>query len=223
MPAGRRKARAAAESGLALNLVRALSGLFGNSLPSTSESASSKACTWPDCRNDDRRARLRASWVEDQDPFRNHAPNRCIVRDTKIPSKCASSTSLPASNPRERGILEILCDTPRRLRAVKAISLSQSNVGYGAASGPSRGDSCRRAIRPTEPSTVAIRKVRSNINSGPSRWEGSADAHASAVAPAAGLAPGLADAQGRPPAKAAAKPPPNPFPRETAATGNMLA
>jgi len=61
------------ESGLALNLDRALLGLFGNSLPSTSESASSKACTWPDCRNDDRRARLRASRGEDQDPFMHRA------------------------------------------------------------------------------------------------------------------------------------------------------
>ena len=84
------------------------------------------------------------------------ARNRCIVRDTKIPSKCAS-TILPASNsktigpghnPRERGILEILRDTPRPLRAVKPISRSQWNGGFGAHCGPSRGDPCRRAVRP---------------------------------------------------------------------------
>ena len=42
------------------------------------------------------------------------------------------------------------------LRAVKPISRSQWNGGYGADSGPSRGDPCRRAFRPIEASTDAI-------------------------------------------------------------------
>ena len=35
-----------------------------------------------------------------------------------------------------------------RERAVKPISRSQWNDGFGADSGPSRGDACRRALRP---------------------------------------------------------------------------
>jgi hypothetical protein len=42
------------------------------------------------------------------------------------------------------------------LRAVTPISRSQWNDGFGSDSGPSRGDSCRRAIRPIEALTGAI-------------------------------------------------------------------
>ena len=45
----------------------------------------------------------------------------------------------------------------RALRAVKAISRSQLNDGYGPDSDPSRGDQCRRALRPIEASKAAIR------------------------------------------------------------------
>ena len=40
--------------------------------------------------------------------------------------------------------------------AVKPTSRSQRNDAYGADSGPSRGDACRRAIRPIEASKAAI-------------------------------------------------------------------
>jgi hypothetical protein len=46
------------------------------------------------------------------------------------------------------------------LRAVKPISRSQWNDGFGADSGPSQGDSRRRAIRPTEASKAAVCYVR---------------------------------------------------------------
>jgi hypothetical protein len=36
------------------------------------------------------------------------------------------------------------------LRAMKSISCSQRNDGYGMDSGPSRGGNCRGAIRPYE-------------------------------------------------------------------------
>ena len=42
------------------------------------------------------------------------------------------------------------------LRAVKPISRSQSNAGYGPDSGPSRGGPCRRALSPIEASKAAI-------------------------------------------------------------------
>jgi hypothetical protein len=42
------------------------------------------------------------------------------------------------------------------LRAVNPISRSQRNDGFGAHSGPSRGDPCRRALRPTATYAVAI-------------------------------------------------------------------
>ena len=42
----------------------------------------------------------------------------------------------------------------------EAISRSMWNDGYRADSGPSRGDSCRRAFRPIEPSAVPLRDVR---------------------------------------------------------------
>jgi hypothetical protein len=42
------------------------------------------------------------------------------------------------------------------LRAVKPTSHSQWNGSYGADSGPSRGDRCRRTIRPIEASKAAI-------------------------------------------------------------------
>ena len=45
--------------------------------------------------------------------------------------------------------------------AVKPTSRSQRNDAYGADSGPSPGDACRRAIRPTATSMAAIRYVRS--------------------------------------------------------------
>ncbi|MFZ0599903.1 MAG: hypothetical protein WAN05_00700 [Roseiarcus sp.] len=38
---------------------------------------------------------------------------------------------------------------------------SQLNGGFGADSGPSRGDRCRRAIRPIEPFAIVTRYVRS--------------------------------------------------------------
>ena len=47
-----------------------------------------------------------------------------------------------------------------RRAAAKPVSRSQRNDGYRADSGPSRGDPCRRAIRPTATSTAAIRNVR---------------------------------------------------------------
>jgi hypothetical protein len=43
------------------------------------------------------------------------------------------------------------------LRALRAISRSQSNDGYGADTGPSRGDPRRRASRPIEPFAVVAR------------------------------------------------------------------
>jgi hypothetical protein len=46
------------------------------------------------------------------------------------------------------------------LRAVKAISCSQWNAGFGAHSGPSRGDPRRRAFRPIEAFKAAVRYVR---------------------------------------------------------------
>jgi hypothetical protein len=42
-------------------------------------------------------------------------------------------------------------------RAVKPISALNGNVGFGAYSGPSRGDRCRRAIRPIEAFAIAFR------------------------------------------------------------------
>ena len=44
--------------------------------------------------------------------------------------------------------------------AVKPISRSQWNDGYGADSGPSRGDPCRRAYRPIEASKTVVCDVR---------------------------------------------------------------
>jgi hypothetical protein len=47
------------------------------------------------------------------------------------------------------------------LQAVKLISRSQRNVGYGAENGRSRGSLCRGALRPIATSTAAMRYVRS--------------------------------------------------------------
>jgi hypothetical protein len=44
-------------------------------------------------------------------------------------------------------------------RAVKRTPRSQLYVGYGADSGPSRGDTCRRTSRPNATSTTAVRYV----------------------------------------------------------------
>ena len=44
--------------------------------------------------------------------------------------------------------------------AVKPTSRSQRNDAYGADTGPSRGDACRRAIRPTEAFKAAVCYVR---------------------------------------------------------------
>src|SRR5208282_2868153 len=52
------------------------------------------------------------------------------------------------------------CAEGSSLRAEKPISRSQWNAGYGADSGPSRGDLRRRASRPIEASKAAIRNVR---------------------------------------------------------------
>jgi hypothetical protein len=45
-------------------------------------------------------------------------------------------------------------------QAVDPISRSVWNDGFGAHSGPSPGDSCRRAFRPIEASKTAIGDVR---------------------------------------------------------------
>ena len=49
-----------------------------------------------------------------------------------------------------------VCRIEGLLRAVKPISRSQWSDGYGADSGPSRGEPCRRALRPIEASKAAI-------------------------------------------------------------------
>ena len=50
---------------------------------------------------------------------------------------------------------------------------SQLNGGFGADSGPSRGDRCRRAIRPIEASKAAVGYARNTSNSGrPRRKDG---------------------------------------------------
>jgi hypothetical protein len=46
------------------------------------------------------------------------------------------------------------------LPAVKPTSRAQRNDAYGADSGPSRGDACRRAIRPTATSEAVVCYVR---------------------------------------------------------------
>ena len=49
----------------------------------------------------------------------------------------------------------------RPLEAVKAFSCPQWNDGFRPDSGPSRGDPCRRALRPTQASKAAVCYVRS--------------------------------------------------------------
>jgi len=56
----------------------------------------------------------------------------------------------------------------RPLWAVKPILQSQENDGFGAESGPSRGDPCRRAIRPIDASKAAVGFVRNT--STPAVW-----------------------------------------------------
>ena len=51
------------------------------------------------------------------------------------------------------------------MRAVKPIQSKQWNGGYGADSGPSRGDPCRRAFRPKQ----ALIEVPANIGKGGER------------------------------------------------------
>jgi hypothetical protein len=59
-------------------------------------------------------------------------------------------------NPSRKFARETVLEIVRPLRAVKTTSRSRRKVGFGAECGPSRGDPCRPAIRPSETFPVSI-------------------------------------------------------------------
>ena len=79
------------------------------------------------------------------------------MRQSGRPSSCRGGRSGPVLS---RRVSEISAKIGTSFRspfwAVKRTPRSQLYVGYGADSGPSRGDTCRRTSRPIEASKAAV-------------------------------------------------------------------